>query len=812
METRINSENGNKGSTLLNTTLAGGLNSLNLEGRTILDGKYSVLVRLNVVSGEADLYICTDPAANRFVAKIYRRRDAVKSEVLETLRNLKSPYIASICDSGEYDGYPVIILPYFRNGSLAGKTFDYGTIRNIIVPSVTKGLKYLHENGIIHKDIKPSNLMISDDGERIEIIDFGISSVKDAGQSVLITKTGLSPEYCAPETFNNVFLNESDYYSLGITLYELFTGHTPFNNAGESLSEDELAACASVQNIPFPESQAFPQRLKLLIKGLTYRDLSHRNEPENPNRRWVWKDVERWMNDEELHTLSETENSDSSMHSVSLSGSGISSGTGITSFPQSETDKSSDLQNILFPHPYDFNDSSGKVVTLQSLTEFVLAFGTNWKDGKKHTGRGFVSEFFRELKLRSVTNTVIDCEEAGVTDEAYSKMLMELSAGMGEPVFYWNNRKINDVREFSEYFNEKLITGDVSESGMESEFSAVTKQLLYWYELKHKPNEMEAIDKIQRIADTNGYKIRTRIISFCSFFCEDMRLKIGDRIFDNVSELKNHAANLKMNNPNQYFGWITENSGDMEDYCKNKTSKISQEIQFIQKDILAEQERRSKEQHEQERIRKRNDFFKKFNVGSIVEFGKYFINKNDAIKEPVKWRVLARDVDKVLLITDKGIALKRYHESVGFINVFFTGINWARCSLRRWLNTDFLETCFSNEEQSQIILTRLENNEGGDTVDKIFLLSIDEARKYFENNGDRSCTVTSYAKRTNSGTFGDSYDWWLRSSSHSATAFFVSGYGSINDSTRELADNDSISVRPALWLNLNSYIRQLYGN
>ena len=93
METRINRDNGNKGSTLLNRSLAGGLNSAYLEGKKILSGRYTIFMRMNVVSGEADLYICTDSAGNRYVAKIYRRRDAVKPEVLETLRNFKSPYV-----------------------------------------------------------------------------------------------------------------------------------------------------------------------------------------------------------------------------------------------------------------------------------------------------------------------------------------------------------------------------------------------------------------------------------------------------------------------------------------------------------------------------------------------------------------------------------------------------------------------------------------------------------------------------------------------------------------------------------------------
>ena len=92
--------------------------------------------------------------------------------------------------------YPFVILPYFANGSLAGKTFSSDEIRDVIVPCVSSGLKYLHENGIVHKDIKPSNLMIADDGGKILIIDFGISSVKSDGKSVICGVTNRHRHGC----------------------------------------------------------------------------------------------------------------------------------------------------------------------------------------------------------------------------------------------------------------------------------------------------------------------------------------------------------------------------------------------------------------------------------------------------------------------------------------------------------------------------------------------------------------------------------------------------------------------------------------
>ena len=276
----------------------------------------------------------------------------VKPEVLGKLAKLKSPGIVEIIDHGFYNGYPCIVMPYYMNGSLAGKTLSYDVIKDIVIPEVTEGLKYLHQNGIIHKDIKPANLMISNDGTHIHIIDFGISSAKDDGVSILITKTGMSPEYCAPETFNNVWVEESDFYSFGITLFELFKGHTPYNTSSD---RGELAANASIQKIPF--SLDFPADLINLIKGLTYKDLSNRNDANNPNRRWTWIEIEKWLKGEKIPVPGE-----------SLSDNEISNSV-------SGTNESS---AFIFSKPYDFRNNQGKVVKLNNLSEFTEAFGLNW--------------------------------------------------------------------------------------------------------------------------------------------------------------------------------------------------------------------------------------------------------------------------------------------------------------------------------------------------------------------------------------------------------------------------------------------------
>lgn len=221
------------------------------------------------------MYLCNYQEKS-YVAKIYRRDVAIKSEVMQALKEIQSPYVAHMIDTGMVDGKTVEILPYYKNGSLQGKRLSYQELRETVIPCINEALKELHKIGVIHKDLKPSNIMRLDNGRDVAIIDFGISSVIDDGRTVLVTKTGMTPEYSAPETFRSVFLEESDYYSLGITLYELFCGRTPY--AG--MSNDEITQYMSIQKIPFPDEM--PKALKELIAGLTYSDLANRNDKKIP--------------------------------------------------------------------------------------------------------------------------------------------------------------------------------------------------------------------------------------------------------------------------------------------------------------------------------------------------------------------------------------------------------------------------------------------------------------------------------------------------------------------------------------------------
>ena len=147
-----------------------------------------------------------------------------------------------------------------------------------------------------------------------------------------------------------------------------------------------------------------------------------------------------------------------------------------------------------------------------------------------------------------------------------------------------------------------------------------------------------------------------------------------------------------------------------------------------------------------------------FQAGAVVKFGKYEQGKGI---ESIEWRVLDRQEEKVLLISRYALEWKEYHGSEAYIT-------WEKCDLRKWLNNEFLNMAFSETERSMIANTRCPADKnprystapGNVTTDKIFLLSIPEAEKYFGSDEDRKAAPTAYAKKQGVDTSRSGNCWW----------------------------------------------------
>ena len=200
-------------------------------------------------------------------------------------------------------------------------------------------------------------------------------------------------------------------------------------------------------------------------------------------------------------------------------------------------------------------------------------------------------------------------------------------------------------------------------------------------------------------------------------------------------------------------------------------------------------------------------------VGDIVYFGTYE-QDNDTTngKEDIEWLVLAKEKNRVLVISDKALDCQPYNSS------YTEEVTWEKCSLRKWLNNDFINAAFTAEERAKIptVMVSTDKNPeydtdpGNATKDKVFLLSIVEVEKYFPSNEARKCVPTEYAI-SNGAYTSDSYTkggkatcwWWLRSPGYNRfDAASVNMYGNVDEEGSHV-NNDTYAVRPAMWISID---------
>ncbi len=188
-------------------------------------------------------------------------------------------------------------------------------------------------------------------------------------------------------------------------------------------------------------------------------------------------------------------------------------------------------------------------------------------------------------------------------------------------------------------------------------------------------------------------------------------------------------------------------------------------------------------------------------VGSSLFFGTYEQDNNSENgQESIEWIVLAKENGKALLLSKYALDYQPY-------NTTDKQVTWETCSLRKWLNQEFWNTAFTNEEKAMIPDTNVKAEKnpsystpaGKNTIDKVFLLSIQETKKYV-NKSDMICGLTVY---TGKGVRYSTW-WWLRSpGNYSNNAALVLSDGSVGYEGYYVADSND-AVRPALWINLGA--------
>ncbi|HHT74361.1 MAG TPA: Stk1 family PASTA domain-containing Ser/Thr kinase [Firmicutes bacterium] len=278
-----------------------------------LVNRYEILEKVGD-GGMALVYRAKDTLLNRIVAvKVLRDQFSTDMEFVERFRreaqsaaSLSHPNVVNIYDVGQTDTAHFIVMEYVQGENLSAVIREKGALSEHFVVSVSlqiaRALSHAHQHGIVHRDIKPHNILITQEGQ-VKVTDFGIAQAMSAAN---LTQTGVvlgSVHYFSPEQARGVNVtSSSDLYSLGVVMYEMLTGRQPFRG------DTPIAiALKQIQENPVPLRQHLPElnrSLEQLVMRLMAKEPSQRPQDADEVARALQR-IERELDADSLqeHTV-----------------------------------------------------------------------------------------------------------------------------------------------------------------------------------------------------------------------------------------------------------------------------------------------------------------------------------------------------------------------------------------------------------------------------------------------------------------------------------------------------------------------------
>ncbi|HEX8714783.1 MAG TPA: protein kinase, partial [Solirubrobacteraceae bacterium] len=210
-----------------------------VEPDTVIDGRYKVISRVGS-GGMADVYLAEDQLLGRQVAvKLLHHHFAEDQEFVERFKReassaagLSHQNIVGIFDRGEWQGTYYIAMEYVAGRSLKTIVREQGPLEPTqaidIVIQILRAARFAHRRGVVHRDLKPHNVIIDEEG-RARVTDFGIARAGASDMTLTGSIMGTA-QYLSPEQAQGQAVSESsDLYAIGVVLYELLTGAVPFD-------------------------------------------------------------------------------------------------------------------------------------------------------------------------------------------------------------------------------------------------------------------------------------------------------------------------------------------------------------------------------------------------------------------------------------------------------------------------------------------------------------------------------------------------------------------------------------------------------
>ena len=255
-------------------------------GATVLGNRYEILRKIGD-GGMAFVYQARDKLLNRIVAvKVLRPEFVDDQEFLvkfkkeaEAVASLSHPNIVNAYDVGEDGKVHYIVMEYVDGQNLKEIIQDEGRLEEYtaldIAKQIARALSAAHRNGIIHRDIKPHNILISKDGRQVKVADFGIAKAVSSSTMTNMGSVIGSVHYISPEQAKGKHLtSNADLYSLGIVLYEMIIGRVPFSGD----SPISIALKHINEDIAFTEEDKIniPNSVRTIISKMTQKEPANR--------------------------------------------------------------------------------------------------------------------------------------------------------------------------------------------------------------------------------------------------------------------------------------------------------------------------------------------------------------------------------------------------------------------------------------------------------------------------------------------------------------------------------------------------------
>ena len=255
-----------------------------IEPETVIDGRYRVISRLGS-GGMADVYLAQDQLLGREVAvKVLHHHFAADQEFVERFRReassaaaLSHPNIVGIFDRGEWNGTYYIAMEYVAGRSLKSIVREGGPLEPAaaidIVVQILRAAQFAHKRGVIHRDLKPHNVILDEEG-RARVTDFGIARAGASDMTLTGSIMGTA-QYLSPEQAQGFSVSAaSDLYSVGVILYELLSGVVPFE--GETAVAIAFKQVSAEPRPPSELNPALPASLDAIVLRALAKDPAQR--------------------------------------------------------------------------------------------------------------------------------------------------------------------------------------------------------------------------------------------------------------------------------------------------------------------------------------------------------------------------------------------------------------------------------------------------------------------------------------------------------------------------------------------------------